>query len=196
MYLEFLIPYFLNYGIIISFLAGLLFGVESIMILAFLGVNSALSYVVLFSFGFLGMVVSDSIYFAIGKYRLFSRLNSGYNVHISKRMDKALHSLTKKNLFLTMMYTKIAYGISIATLIYFGSKEISWKKFLKINVTLNLIGVSIAMILGWLAGHGYKSILTISKKLGLAIGFVFLFIIVLIILKSFFNREVEREIEK
>ena len=191
---ELLIPYFLNYGILISFLVGLIFGVESIMILAFLGTNSALSYVVLFIFGLLGLVISDSFYFAIGKYKLLNKFS--FNKKTSKKIHKALHFLTKRNLFFTMMYTKVAYGVSIAALIYFGLKDISWKRFLRANIIINIIGVSAAINLGWLAGNGYKSILIIFKRVEIAIAFIVLFAIILILLKHFLNYELKEKTKK
>jgi membrane protein DedA with SNARE-associated domain len=192
---ELLIPYFSSYGILISFLAGFIFGVESIMTLAFLGTNSALSYVVLFIFGLFGLVLSDSIYFSLGKYKLFKKITDKYSNNISNKVDRVIHHHTKKNLFLIMFYTKVAYGVSIITLIYFGSKDISWKRFLKTNLIVNIIWVLVGITLGWSSGNGYKIISKDFGSIELALTIIFLFIFVIIILKRIINKKIEDELK-
>lgn len=191
---EFLIPYFLHYGELISFLVGFFLGLESVMILAFLGSNGALNPVTLFIFALLGLVLSDSMYFAIGKYRLLNGFRR--HIKISEKVHSTFHRITKKNFLFTMLYTRFAYGFSIVTLIYLGFKDISWKKFLVANIGVNIFGAILAMALGWLAGNGYKSILTNFKRVEIGIGFIVLFVIILIFLEKRVNQELEEKIEE
>ena len=187
-FVESLLAIFSNYPSLISFLGGLLGGEETLLALSFLAANNMIPLEILFIFGFLGVYVCDLIVFSIGRFKLvhnFEKLEKHSPVY--QRIDKFISKLTNESPFLALMYTKFIYGARLLTLIYLGLKKISLKQFLVSNFIVDLIWMSVIIMLGWLAGSGFKFVLDVFKNVQAAIGLVIVFVIILLIGRKCIN---------
>lgn len=188
MNLESFVPWILEYWTLFSFLGGFFFGIETIILFSFIGTAGNLNLFVLLFFGFIGLVLSDCLSFWIGKSKILSKLTNYKKLKENKKKIKRIFGrLTSKNLFFTLLYTKIIYGVSIAILIYLGTKKIKWKDFLINNALVNLLLATIAVLIGWFGGYWFKFIIYAFKSIQIGIIFIVLFIIVIILIQKLLN---------
>jgi len=177
------IPLLSQYGILISFLGGFFAGEEVIATLSFLSTQGYISIWVVFIFCFIGILLCDLFFFSIGKFKLFSSFKKFERImKISKKVDKIVSRLSKESPIRALLYTKFIFGTRIATLIYLGIKDITYKKFIKSDFIVGILWMSIVVSIGWFAGSSFRLIIKILGNIQIALGFLVLFIVIIFII--------------
>lgn len=177
-----ILPFIARYGILISFFGGFITGESVILILAFMSATGILPVWYLLVFCTLGMFCSDFVPFTMGRHRWFVNfLWSEKTKHRGNNIEKILHKYTKHNLFLILLMTKFTYGASIPALFYLGSKKTPYTKFAATNIFVNIIFVPSVILVGWLAGKGFKFATNIFADIRIALLLVILIIVLFVI---------------
>ena len=168
-----------NYTPIISFVGAILGGEETLILLSILAAQGFLNVWYLLIFFYLGILVSDSIWYFLGKLNLLHWLIN--KKIISKAFlywDNLLNRATKKSDFQALFFTKFLYGTRIPTLMYLSKERLTFKSFFVYNIITNLIWVPIILLIGLSAGKGISLAANIQNNLTL---YLFLIGITLII---------------
>jgi len=186
---EVILQFIKEYGILISFLGGFITGESIILFLSFLSANGLIPIWYILVFSTLGMFLSDFIPFTFGKFKFIRRLLKKKISTHEKKIEEALMKYARNNLFLTLLYSKFIYGISIPVLIYLGYKKTPYSKFIWTNLLVEIIFVPIIVYLGFLAGKGFRFVLIIFDNMRIAILSLIIFIILLIYIRKWIDQK-------
>ncbi len=190
MVLETITLLFTKYSILLSFLGGLIGGEEIIMTLSFFSAaEELLPLWHIMVFASIGVFISDIIVFSIGRMETmknFKKLESFSKVY--KKIDRVITRLSKKRVFLTLLYTKFMYGARVLTLLYLGMGKTNYKRFLIADFLVVAIWIIPVTMVGWLGGSGYRWVMTLFKSIEIAAFLIVLFIIILIFLRKWIRK--------
>lgn len=191
--IETILPYLSKYSILISFLGGFVTGESIIIGLAFLSATGTLPIWNVIIFCTLGMFLSDFIPFTIGRHKWFVKTLWGKKFFQNiKNVEKIVHKYAKHNLFFVLIVTKFVYGTSIPTLLYLGSKKITYRRFLINDFLAVIIFVPVIILIGWSAGKGYNFATNIFNDLRIAL----LIMVILIILYRVIRKWIDLKIKQ
>lgn len=194
MNIESFIPFFSDYGILITFLGGLLGGEEVIITLVFLSAIGLLPLWWILVFVTIGEYLTDTILFSIGRISLLRRLHKIEKLAaFYKKANKLILKVSKKNITLTLLYSKFIYGTRILTLIYLGSRKTKWKKFMVSELIVVIIWMAIIVTLGWFGGTSIKQVSMIFKDIGLTIASLIVFIVLIVMMKKWIQARLLRK---
>jgi membrane protein DedA with SNARE-associated domain len=183
-------PLIREYSVIFTFFASLLFGEEIILIFSFLSANGYLPLWKVFVFCFLGRLLSDSFFFALGKFKIANILKKYQNHNVYADVEKVFSKIHRKNLFVTLLYTKIMIGMRIAIMFYIGSKGASLKKILISDAAAIFVWLIVLMPLGWFAGSSFKFVLDVFNDIKLTILFLIIMILFGVIINGYLRRRI------
>lgn len=175
---------------LISFFVGLIGGPEVFFLLAFLSAQGLFDLKVALIFCFIGNLISESIYFSIGRTEHLSTLkkwkvtSNGY-----KKMSKTLSKIGKGHPFALLSLSKLVYGTGIATILYLGIEKLEFKKFLMYAFTVNLFWIPFVMALGWFSGKGFNLITNSIEDIKLAILLIILLLISVYLLHKWISNK-------
>jgi len=144
---------------LLIFLGSFFFGDTVILSFSVLMAHSVVSPLKLFVFGFLGTIISDSIWYALG-----NRLNRTDYVRKKKHLISKIRALTGKNPFMVLLFAKFMYGTRIMFIIYLSMRKTSFWKFLAYNSAGTVIWLLSLMAIGWMAGAGALNLIPFLKK--------------------------------
>lgn len=188
---------------LVSFWVGFLGGAEVFFLLAFLCAQGIFDFKMALLFCFLGNILSESIYFSIGRIEHLSALKSwrvtsnGY-----KKMSKMLHKIGRGHPIVLLSLSKFIYGTGIATIVYLGIEKLEFKKFFAYSFLVNLFWIPFIMALGWFSGKGFIKFTNSVEDIKLTI------LLVVVLLSGFYllhrwiskkllnNQEVEKNLKK
>ena len=183
--------FILSHTPLVSFFGTLLFGGETAALLSFGAAQGDYSILWVLVFGFIGIMVSDILWYAVGKYSLLSFFKRHHLIHTSsKKATNLFHKLYQRK-FRLMFFSRFIYGTSIITLIYLG-KRMKFSEFLFYESLISIFWVLLYASIGWFAGKGfrvlfifYDNLWFVGLSLALLVGFVLLigFIINYVLLK-------------
>lgn len=163
----------------VSFLGAIIGGEETLILLSIYSAKGALNLADILAFFYLGIMVSDTIWFLAGRSRLFARLVKLKFVSFAyEYWGKLLDMATKRKDFQALFFTKFLYGFRIPTIMYLARERLSLRSFLLYSFPTNLVWVGIISALGWSTGKGIKIATYLSNNIMLE---VFLVGIVLIL---------------
>lgn len=178
---------FANYSFLICFVSGLLGGIVWLLVLASLAANGIFSLWALCIFFYVGIVICDIFLFHFGKLKSLSYfkkhrfLYRGYQ-KVSFLIQK--YSKNRDGVFL--FFSKFVYGLYAPLIMYFGRKGMKFKKFLLMDLFVNLIWMVILVPIGWFAGKGLRFFLNLEDNIYLiVVAFLILLILVYLIKKLF-----------
>lgn len=161
-----ILSFFGDYTPIISFLGAIIGGEETLILLSILSSHGFLNPYYLFIFFYFGVLVSDSIWFFIGKSKLFNWLvQRKFLSKAYSHWDRLLNSVTKKSDFQALFITKFLYGSRLPTIMYLARERLKIKSFLVYSLITNFIWVSLILLIGWSAGKGISLATNISNNL-------------------------------
>ena len=162
-----ILSFFGYYTPVVSFIGGLLGGNETLLFLSILASGGFLNIYYLFIFFYIGSLISDSLWFLLGRSKLFEVV---WRIRwVSKfypNLGKFLRHITK-NKFWLLFITKFLYGSKILTLLYLSRQKIKYGYFIKCISIINLIWVSFIIFFGWSAGMGVHLTADISQDVRL-----------------------------
>ncbi len=195
--INFILQFFAVYPAIICFLGGIFGGEETIFILSILAVQNNINFLIIIFFSYLGILVSDIIWFFLGRTKLFNwlikrKIFSKVYYHFDKTLDK----VTKGNDFKALLFTKFLYGLRIITIMYLARERMKFKQFLKYSLIIVGIWTIVVCSLGFAAGQGVKIALIISNNLTLTLILFGITIILFNILIRILSEEVKKLLTK
>ena len=179
---------------ILSFAAGLV-AEEVLLILAiFSGKGFITSPWTIAVFGYLGVMVIDTVYFFIGRTKFIGGLREHRLLSRSyRKLPKFMTELKHKNEFLFLFSTKFIYGVRTFGIISLGHKGTTFGKFLKYNTLAVAIWFAIMLPLGWLAGQGLGDFFSIAQHVDrLLLVAVIIVIVYYVVIKSVFRYLLKR----
>ncbi len=161
-----LLSFFGNHTFIVSFFGAIIGGEETLILLSILASHEVLDIGYVLIFFYAGILVSDSIWYFLGKSKLIYWLMN--KKIISKTFlywDKLLNKATEKSDFQVLFFTKFLYGTRILTLMYLSNVRLKFKSFILYNIIANFVWVSTILLIGWSAGKGISLAADISNNL-------------------------------
>ena len=180
MNIESLIPFFSDYGIPIMILWGIIGGEEAIFTLVFLSVIGLYPLWWVLVFVTIGEFISDVIIFSLGRIHLLDRFKTG---NLYKKADSFIMKISRKSVFLTLLYSKGIYGTRMFTLVYVSSKKTGWLKFLAAESLVIVIWMSVIVTIGWFAGTSIMQLSSAFKEIEYTISFLLIFILLIVMIK-------------
>jgi len=188
-YLETFIISLSSYPAFAPFLAGFIAGETVIFSLAFLSAAGLFPIPYLFFFSFLGVFISDIIWFLIGRWKIIHNIHNIEKFsNIYQKIDSFIIELSNESLFRTILYSRFLYGARTLTLIYLGLKKADFKKVVASLFAIHLVAVSLVVVVGWYAGKGFIKLLDIFENVKAIITFGILLLIIIILLRRGINK--------
>ncbi len=131
------------------------------------GTLVALGYFNMFAvFGLLvmGDVVPDVTYYIVGRYGERRSLITRYmgKIGITAEHFGAIHRLWHEHTGKSMIFSKLAYGLSTPFLISAGVVHVGLKRFLRYSLPISIAQYTILMGLGYFFGAAYYPLITTS----------------------------------
>jgi len=135
----------------------------------------------------LGDVIPDVIYYMIGRYGEQNSLITKYmsKIGITSEHMGVLHTMWHKHTGKSMVFSKLAYGLSTPFLISAGAVNLNLKRFIKYSLPISVAQYAILMGLGYFFGAAYYS--TITKSVD-GIGIIIAAVVVVGVLYYLFTR--------
>lgn len=174
-----IIHYLQMYQLPAIFAGSFFFGETVVISAAFLAGQHFWSVYNVFWICFLGTVVSDTLWFILG--RKFTTKIEQHEKHGS-RYRKVVAKINKyvgNRIFLALLFIKFLYGTRILTIFYISARKVSFWKFTFFNSLGTIIWLVVIIGAGYLAGKGtatYLGSLTDIKYVAVAlVAFILLF---------------------
>lgn len=171
-----------NFPILTTLITTFIFGEEVIIILGFLAGLDLLPLWVLIVFGFIGTLLSDILWFVVGKYvpkepTTFRTSHTAYH-----RFMRYIDKITLHNMFVSLLITRFFYLFRLYAIVHVSRKGLGAKKFLLYEIPLILVWLTLFTSVGWVFGDtalpyldkvkNFEMVLVIGILLGLIL-FVF-----------------------
>jgi len=166
---------------IFSFLAGLVEGAYSFVLLGVLLKFGYFNFWYLTCLMILGYFLNSIIYYLLGYWggeKIIDKFIKRFRI-TRKLLDKIEIHFKKHNIK-TIFITRILYGISIPVLLIAGAFKMKKKDFLIASFFASIVWVLIVLVVGYGLGTGYEVIGTAVKKI--AEGLTIIAIIILVLL--------------
>ncbi|MBI2610143.1 hypothetical protein HYW53_03115 [Candidatus Giovannonibacteria bacterium] len=179
----------------IAMLEGPMISVASGFLVSFGILNPFLIYAVLV----LGDVLPDIAYYFIGR---FGKNRKFFINYVSRHDTLARHLALAEKLWRghpgkTMLFTKLAYGLSTPLLISAGFTNMSPKKFISKAFPVTLGQHLVTMSIGYYLGESYEIASKYLEGAGyLAAGIVLIFALAYLILQKYAARQIRKMEEK
>ena len=154
----FLLSFIETYQILIIFIGTFLFGDTVVLSLGLLSAKGTVSIPLIVIFGFLGTVISDSIWFFMADF-IHNRKYVKDKLNKNKKALIALDKLTGRKPFLFLSFAKFLYGTRILFIVYLSIKKLKYTKFMIYNSIGTLIWLAVLILIGWLSGKGIINII-------------------------------------
>lgn len=175
------ITFFQDYNLILAFIAGLAIGDLMIFLGILAGAGKA-NFFLLVLIALIGGILHDTFMYLVANTKFAGYIKK--RLKISKKRNKIamfIESMKGKNYFIPILIAKFVYGVRDAAIIYVAHNNKKFKKFILTVALADLIWLLTITFVGWLAGKGFTTILTLFK------GFEkWLFLIVISILAIYF----------
>lgn len=157
------------------------FGSEALLTIMFLAGsgNIDLSFLMIFIFGFIIVLILDGVYYKIGKLDFIKHITPG---KLKRKKYNAVFDYIKKstheNVFLILLISKFFYGLRQMAVVYLGYHNYPYNKFFKRDSVALFIYFSIMMPIAWLLGKGigasFGSVKEVEIMIALALAFIFI----------------------
>jgi len=185
-----LLPFLNDYFILVSILGSMFLGNFYIFFVSTLIPTGTVVLWKVFLAVFIGVNITDCFWFFVSRSKPIGKLYEKFHRegNYPKVAPKNLSAKHLKYNLLVLAISKFVYGLEAMTVVYFGKKGLSFRKFLSFNVPISVVWVSIFISVGYLAGKGYLEMVQVYDNFRVALTIVF----VLLILFYFLWRMVSR----
>lgn len=185
---EYILSLISSYGELASFLGGFFAGEEVIMTLSFLSANGIIPIWKVFLFSFLGIVLCDTFFYALGRMKVIQNLsNSKRFTSLSKKYEPLILKLNKKGTLNLLFTTKFIFGTRILTLLYLGFRKTKVLEFLISDLIVGVFWMVIVVSLGWFSGSSFYLILNIFKNVQIALLVIVILVLILVGIKKWIS---------
>ncbi|MFH1710944.1 MAG: hypothetical protein ABH840_01405 [Nanoarchaeota archaeon] len=177
-----------EHPIIISLLGGIFAGEVAILALSFLAAQGYFPLWIIILFFWIGEIIADMIYFELGRSRVFGKLkNIERFSSVFEKVDNFISVISRKSVFLALLYSKFVYGIRTATVIFLGLRKTERKKFFIAECLTMVIVISILTAIGWSAGKGFSLIMNNFESIQIALTVLFIVVVILVVIREKIN---------
>ncbi len=168
-----------------------LWGDASLIFFVAFSVNYQISLWLVFFAAYIGTMIGDSLWFALGKY-LEPKIEKNEKLKKSYvKIAEIIELVFGKRHLLALTIVKYLYGTRVITIIYLAKQKIGYKKFLFYDF-ISTFGWVIGMgFIGWLVGVGFI-VLRTAKNIQLGIAAVIIFFILLNLAQKKLNGKLEQ----
>lgn len=177
-----------SHPVILSLLGGIFAGEVAILTLTFLAAQGFFPLWIIFVFFWIGEVIADMIYFELGRSRALGKLKDiEMFSSIFKKVDKFISDISRRSVFLALLYSKFVYGTRTVTVIFLGLRKSERKKFFISECIVMLLVISILTAIGWAAGKGFSLIMNNFKSIQISLTVLIVAIILLVVIREEIN---------
>lgn len=191
-FVEWLRIFILNYPsfqYVAIFLGAALGGEIALFTMSFLAAQKVLSPFALVIFSFLGTLSSDSIWFLLGRTEIAQKIISHRYAHSTiSIIAEAVRRVSRGSHLLMLVFAKFLVGTRIVMLLLVSKTVFSFYKFICYNAVATLAWLLVVIPTGFLSGLGFTYIAQVFHNLYVAIGFIFLVLIIIVILQLWLKK--------
>ncbi len=151
-------PLLITYGYIILVPITIIEGPVATLIGGFLASLGYFNLVIVYIISFLGDIIGDLIYYAIGRWGTKRIISHGKFLWIKIEHAKKLEGHFEKHAGKTLLFGKWTHSVGGAILLAAGMSKMSLKKFIVFNSIGSFPKVLVFLILGYYFGSAYQLI--------------------------------------
>ena len=175
-------------------LIGAYFGGDALIIfISSLSGQGLVSYWTIVLFCTLGTTSADVMWYFLGRTRLAGKLISSRQLAAGYSKIERIFSKYGGNDFLLLLIVKFVYGIRVVTIVYFSRERRRFGRFLAFDSFAVIVITLFVTTLGWLAGKGIGSYVSIYENFRDAVKIIVIVLVVFFVLKSLVNKWLLRE---
>jgi membrane protein DedA with SNARE-associated domain len=160
------------------FLGTIIFGEMIVLSAAFLLAEKPALLSNLLFFALLGTVISDTLWFLLGKKVLknsqFWKKKEEKHKHTIDRIDNIAHG----RLFRILCIIKFVYGTRILSIVYLSVRSLQLGKFTLYNSISSLMWLIVVITIGWVAGKELINLYPVFRQLEYLLGALIVLIII------------------
>lgn len=175
-------PLLITYGYVILFPITVIEGPVATIIGGFLASLGYFNLTIIFVIAFVGDIVGDLIYYALGRWGTKRIASRGKFLWIKIEHAKKLESHFEKHAGKTLLFGKWTHSVGGAILLAAGMSKMPLKKFVLFNVIGSLPKVLIFLLLGYYFGSAYQLINKYFEFASMAILIVIVLIVAIYLL--------------
>ena len=185
--------WFLQYNLaLVSIVAGVL-SEEFLLFFIILAGTGITNLWIVALFGFIGIIIHDSIFYFIAHSNIIRKLNM--KIKFSERNKGIvlfIERIGNGGYFKPLLLSKFIYGTRIPLIFYAAHREKSFGRFIFYNMFAVLGWFLIMAPLGWLAGQGFSKLLHIAKGIEKILAIVLILTIIVYAVRKFISRKIEK----
>ena len=187
-------PHLFSYIPLLAFLAPIIGGGElGVIAISILFSQNIKNIVLVLVFSFIGMLVSDSLWFFVAKSKFFNKFRKWKKISTPyKKLEKNIEKFSRGNDVLVILFAKLMVGTRILLMIYLGNRKISWGKFLIYDLIPTFLWAGLLVVVGVLVAKGFEMVVEIFKNFQLGITFL----IIVFFLVSVFGKWLNKKLLK
>jgi membrane protein DedA with SNARE-associated domain len=170
-----------HYPVLAVILASII-GTEPIIFLIFLMASGSVNFslFMIFLITLVVLIGMDTLYYYIGKSNYFKKF-------VERIINKKKHKITldkikKKshdNMFLSLLLSKLVYGIRQGMVLYFGYHKVKYSKFIKKDILSLIIFWGLLIPIIWYLGYGIGASFEYIRRVELIISYGILIVLLM-----------------
>ncbi len=187
----------IHFGYPLMFLAMLIEGPIVTAAASFAIVFGYFNFGIIFILAFLGDIVADIIYYAIGYFSRVALIEKfGYRFGLTQKRMERLESLINKNPIKTLIALKLTPIIPTPGLMIVGTTKMPLKKFIILSSIVVIPKTILFMLVGYYFGQAYDTIIKTVKSGGLVLVFILIAIVIIYYGFTKISAYLARKVEK
>ncbi len=180
-------PFIIEHKHVFLFLGAAIEGMNTIILGGFLASIGSISFLPIFLLCILGETLNGYAWYAVGYYAGAKPIDKwGRSKPKSRKIIEIVERYFQRYSGRAIIFTKLTWSLTIATLIMAGSFKYDLKKFSKYNFLGSVGWVSIMFFIGYAFGKSYKQFFEVTNALYIVV-FLAAAIAVIYILKVIFR---------
>lgn len=166
------------------------FGGELVLFaLGFLAAHQVISIYYLVVLGFFGILFSDTCWFLFGRTKIVQKIVTHRYAHSTILViNKVVDRVSKGNDLMALIIAKFLIGTRILLIMHFGSKFVSFKKFIHYDSIAVFLWLLVIISIGFISGLGFVYFAKILENIYFAVGFILLIIFLAIMLEIWLQK--------
>ncbi|MEK6924741.1 MAG: VTT domain-containing protein [Nanoarchaeota archaeon] len=178
--------------VITTFLATLIFGEEVVIILGFISGLGLLPLWILFVFGFIGTLLSDLLWFVVGKTLFRERKNHwAIHTHYHKFM-RHVDRMAANNMFFALFITRFFYFFRLFAIVHLSRLGMPYRRFLLYEIPIIGVWLVIFVAIGWFFGSAAVQYLDVFGGLQKIIASIVIILVMSLLIKSLIRKVWEK----